>query len=193
MKATNREIARAFHFSLPQVRRWAVLVLGKDPEADKGGGVPRGYDLDSAFKVYLAGILIRYYRIPLKEIQSHLKRTGEFLEKQGLLPSQLGETNKIPLAQLTIFSGNRLRLQIEVEEQQIIHLTNSGEKIRGKVALHSPDFINSYFDVKKHYKEIWYPLNIPFPPKRGPQWVIDLTMYLERFVKQSKSNWSGER
>ena len=89
MKVTNRQLEKVFGFSLSQVRRWAVLCFGRDPEADKGGGVRREYELDEAFFIYLIGIFITEYNMGQKEARNHIENIRKELIVENLLPSKL--------------------------------------------------------------------------------------------------------
>jgi len=89
MKVTNRTLERASGFSLSQIRRWAVLCLGRDPEADKSGGRRREYDIDEAFLIFLTGTLITHYRFGQNEVKTHLNNLKPLLESDNLLPSKI--------------------------------------------------------------------------------------------------------
>lgn len=86
MEITNRELASKFGFTLGQIKTWAVLVCGRDPQADQGGGVARSYDLDSAFKIFLCGSLVNELGIGLKQVGSFLNFIWPHLERLKLLP-----------------------------------------------------------------------------------------------------------
>jgi hypothetical protein len=187
MKIGNRDLARAFNFSLTQVRRWAVLVLGTDPEADKGDGVSRNYDLDSAFRIFLAGILVSRYRMSLKQTQTHLVNISHMLAEEELFPSEIQKMEEIPEAELTIFSGETYSLRKDIEKPKVKMVTNSGEEIQTATF---PSSDSTRFDIQEHYSERFYPLNI-YAPAPGPRWVINLTKYLKQFIEQSKESWGG--
>jgi hypothetical protein len=87
-KLTNRDLASAYEVSLTQIKRWAVIVLGRDPEADQSGGVRREYTIDDAFMIYLFGeILVRRFGIGLKEAKAHMDKIMPQLKAENLLPS----------------------------------------------------------------------------------------------------------
>jgi hypothetical protein len=83
---TNRELASRSGFTLGQIKTWAVLVCGRDPQADQGGGVVRNYDADSAFKIFLCGSLIKELGIGLKQAANYLNLLWPHLDQFKLLP-----------------------------------------------------------------------------------------------------------
>ena len=120
MLLTNRDIASTFRFTLPQVRRWAVVALGTDPVADKGKGIIREYSLDDAFKIYMVGKLIDGYRIGLVEAKEHLNNIWPYLGKYNLLPSQNTEIKKTPKnVQIKISPGPNYDLRFLIDRETI--------------------------------------------------------------------------
>jgi hypothetical protein len=87
LRLTNRFIAKAFGFSLPQVRRWALVVLGIDQAAEKAKGVVREYSLDEGFKIFMLGELIN--RMGFAEAKKHLNNIWPHLSEYYLLPSMI--------------------------------------------------------------------------------------------------------
>lgn len=95
MELTIRDLVRGFpKASHTALRRWTLLALGKDPEADQAGGVARKFSFSDGFLVYLLGYLIREARLSQDEAQEHVKILKEVLNEKGLLPQSLGETQK---------------------------------------------------------------------------------------------------
>jgi hypothetical protein len=88
MKLTNRDLQKVFKKSLVQIKRWAGLSLGRDPQADQGGGVRREYSQDDAFIMYLFGaIFVGQCRMQLQEAKIHIDNIKPILISEGLLPS----------------------------------------------------------------------------------------------------------
>lgn len=87
LRLTNRFIAKAFGFSLPQVRRWALVAFGIDQTADKAKGVVREYSLDEGFKIFMLGELIN--RMGFAEAKKHLNNIWPHLPEYYLLPSMI--------------------------------------------------------------------------------------------------------
>jgi len=111
MKLTNRYLARKLGVSLTQIKRWAVIVLGRDPEADQSGGVRREYSLDDAFLIYLFGeILVRNFRIGLQEAKRHMDQIMPQLKAERLLPSNIDIDAPDEIMQL---------IPIELQEKEI--------------------------------------------------------------------------
>lgn len=123
MLLKSREIAEDFNFTLPQVRRWAVLVLGIDPEADKGKGKIREYSLDEAFKIFLMGELVNDYRMGLNEAKDTINSLWPHLSKLKLLPSQITSKNDIPDIDLIIDAGENYKLRKRIS---VDNLDNDG-------------------------------------------------------------------
>ncbi|MHB8156189.1 MAG: hypothetical protein ACYDEQ_02140 [Desulfocucumaceae bacterium] len=90
MDLTNRNLEKAFSLSLNHVKKQAVLCLGRDPEADQAKGVLRKYSLDDAFIIYLYGaVLIKNFRMGLKEAKIHIDNIKPVLLSDNLLPSKI--------------------------------------------------------------------------------------------------------
>jgi hypothetical protein len=107
MKITNRHLEEAFHFSFPQVKRWAVACLGKDPGADQAKGVHREYEIDDGYKIFFMGNLVMDYRFGLDEAKRHIENIWDKFASHGLLPSQNWDkksTVDIGRVNLTIFA-----------------------------------------------------------------------------------------
>ena len=69
--------------------------MGRDPQADQGHGIRREYDIYSAFKIYLLGmVLVRDFRMDLKEAKIHIENIFPQLQLEGLLPSKTDLRNK---------------------------------------------------------------------------------------------------
>lgn len=89
MNLTNRDLEKAFGKSLVQIKRWAGLCLGTDPLAGQGSGVRREYDQDSAFIIYLFGVvLVGEFHLELKEAKIHIDKITPVLREYGILPSK---------------------------------------------------------------------------------------------------------
>ena len=167
-----------------------MLVLGRDIEADKGCGVIREYGLDDAFKIYLAGVLIDDFGIGLKETQQHVGNIALFLQSERLLPSYYLDNKEGQAVKLTIYSGSSYKIEWLLDKSQVKLIDKYGNNING-FDLISDTMFNSYFEVTRHYRAKFFPANIP-AHIRGPQWVLDLTTYLNCFLKQCRSGWTGD-
>lgn len=95
MNFTNRDLEKAFKKSLVQIKRWASICLGSDPLAGQSGGVRREYDIDSAFIIYLFGIvLVGEFHLGLKEAKIHIDNISSLLKEEALLPSKIDTKNE---------------------------------------------------------------------------------------------------
>ncbi len=193
-RVTNRELARAFGVSLTQIKRWAVIVLGRDPEADQSGGVRREYTLDDAFMIYLFGeILVRRFGIGLKEAKAHMDHIMPQLKAEKLLPSNFDieapvKTMQLIPTELRVKAQNKtkhkdIKDQIPFVNINIFPFDNEYSIEWGIFAYIGDRDING-----KQYSEIdsirkFFPggFNWPFHWS-GPQYVILLLAYLEWFM-----------
>ncbi|MFI5329628.1 MAG: hypothetical protein ACHQ2F_01130 [Desulfobaccales bacterium] len=180
MLVTNQDLQRMFNFSPGQIRRWAVLILGKDPASPQSGGVSRKYDRDDAFLIVLLGMLISEYNIGQKEALEHIAIIGHKLKMVGLLPSRYKDTiaelcdlydaNWWMPIYLTIFPGKNYRLEIKLKYQKSVEdgIIKRNEEILRK------EFTS---DEKEFYKS-------PF----GPEYTLHLSMLMTWFNSDIRSS-----
>jgi hypothetical protein len=193
-KLTNRELARAFGVSLTQIKRWAVICLGRDPEADQSKGIRREYTIDEAFMIYLFGeILVRRYHIGLKKAKVHMDQIMPVLKAEKLLPSNFNYESKLKCLQL-------LPLEIQLDSQKKIKHGDSWTWHMPFVTLTISLLDNDYLIERgflhigksdiygRHKAEIIsirksYPSGFDWPFHwSGAQYVILLWVYLEGFM-----------
>ncbi len=183
-KFTNRDLARVFGVSLTQIKRWAVIVLGRDPEADQSGGVRREYTLDDAFIIYFFGvILVGDFRMGLKEAKVHLDHIRPQLIAEKLLPSNFDRElpykaiseliplelqakaeqrkNQRPFINITIFQANYYLIEWGI----FTWITINGKQE------------SETYSIRKYFPTGW-----PFPYVLGTQYVIFLVYYLDCFL-----------
>jgi hypothetical protein len=165
MRITNRLLERGFDFSVSQIKRWALLILGIDQEVVKGGAVQRGYTEIEALWIFLMGLLVRDYHMKLNMAKSHVLQIWRILDKEGLLPD-FGLKENIPPFELVIHDLPNpfydLKKIITREQIGDSDWTKGGEEI----------WVEKY-SIKK----------IPVTAKEdlGPLYVIPLSHYLEHF------------
>jgi hypothetical protein len=200
MRLTNRDLARRFGVSLTQIKRWAVIVLGRDPEADQSGGVRREYTLDDAFLIYLFGeILVRNFRIGLKEAKRHMDQIMPQLKAEKLLPSNIdidapdGIMQLIP-TELRVKAQNKTHKVTRSEYIQYPFVNINIIPIKEEYSIYVIEWgIFSYdgdMDINgKRTAEIdvirqFIPVGLDWPNQIGaPQYVIVLADYLEGFLE----------
>jgi hypothetical protein len=196
-RLNNRELASFFGVSLTQIKRWSVIVLGRDPDADQSGGVRREYTIDDAFMIYLFGeILVRRYGIGLKEAKAHMDHIMPELKAEKLLPSNydyespLKSMQLIPM-EIRIKASNEITFEYITGQYPFVNINifpsdnqyslewgvySSIENIdvngKQKSEIHS---IGKYFPVGY----IWH-----FVP--GPKFVILYDICLEWFMDEIK-------
>jgi hypothetical protein len=169
MEITNRELASKLGFTLGQIKTWAVLVCGRDPQADQGGGVARKYDVDGAFKIFLCGTLIHDLRLGLKEAANFLNILWPHLERLKLLP-------RFHLEQRNYLRGC-LGIDLFIYPKPEPHF-----EVRWRIA-------EEYgLDIKKTYRQEWIPQsNNPCGPfaryySSSSTYRIELDYYLSTFL-----------
>jgi hypothetical protein len=109
----NRTLATKFGFTLHQVRRWAVAVLGLDPRAGRADGVERTYTVDEAFMISLAGHLVTQCGMIIEEAKDHVLGVTHRLMLLDVWPD--GEESRE--SYLLIFQKNYALKIIEKREQ----------------------------------------------------------------------------
>lgn len=188
---TNRELARDFGVSLTQIKRWAVIVLGRDPKADQSGGVRREYTLDDAFMIYFFGeILVGRFRMGLKQAKTHMDQIKPQLIEEKLLPSNLNY--ELPLNTIKLMPIELLeKAKNKINNYNGINLIIFGENDY----LIEWEVVTSIVNVKmddKHYAETYsirkyFPEQFPCSVRDGRQYVISLDvsllMFTELFIK----------
>ena len=117
---TNRVLERAFEIPLPSIKRYALLLLGRNPEADQAGGVQRYYRRNEAFMVYLMDVMVKDFRMKLEVAKQHIIKTWRELEEVGILPSQVWEkeTAEVPDIDLWIFNPGLYELRKFIERTE---------------------------------------------------------------------------
>jgi hypothetical protein len=184
---TNRVLAQAFGVSLTQVKRWAVICLGRDPEADQAGGVRREYSVNEAFMIYLFGdILVGKFRMGLKQAKVHMDNIKPQLIEEKLLPSNLDY--ELPINIIKLMPMQLLdKYKDIIKQRPFINLIIFGENDY----LIEWGVITSIDDVKivdKHYTETYsirkyFPEQFPMSIRDGQQYVIELDVYLLLFAE----------
>jgi hypothetical protein len=192
MMLTNRDLAHAFGVSLTQIKRWAVIVLGRDPEADQSGGVRREYTLDDAFLIYLFGeVLVRRFRFGLKEAKAHMDQIIPQLKVEKLLISNfdmnVGTMQFIPTElQLRVqnrFNQGDIKSQWPFVNIYIFPMDNQYMIEWGIFSNVGDADINSKENVEIDTIRKSFPerFNLPFYLK-GSQHIISYWAYLEIFM-----------
>lgn len=117
---TNRVLERAFEIPLPSIKRYALLLLGRNPEADQAGGVQRYYRRNEAFMVYLMAVMVKDFRMKLEVAKQHLIKTWRELEEAGILPSQVWgkDAAEFPDIDLWIFNPGLYELRKYIERTE---------------------------------------------------------------------------
>jgi hypothetical protein len=185
-KLTNRDLVQKIGISLTQAKRWAVLCLGRDPEADQAGGVVREYTHDEAFIIYLFGeVLVGRFRMGLKQAKTHMDNIKPQLVEEKLLPSNLDY--ELPLNIIKLMPLELLEKYKDIIKQRLfINLIIYGENDY----LIEWEVVTSIDDVKiddKHYAKTYsvrkcFPTQFPMSVRDGQQFVIELDFYLLRFT-----------
>ena len=152
-RQNNRDLAQKIGVSLTQIKRWAVICLGRDPEADQAGGVRREYTPDDAFMIFLFGdILVGKFRMGLKQAKAHMDKIKTQLIEEKLLPSNLGY--ELPIDIIKLMPMQLLdKYKDNIKQRPFINLIILGENDY----LIEWGVINSIDDVKiddKHYTEL---------------------------------------
>jgi hypothetical protein len=166
VKLTNRDIASAFRFTLPQVRRWAVVALGVDPVADKGKGTIREYSIDDAFKIFMVGELIQIYRMGLAEAKDNLNNLWPKLSDYSLLPSQINVIENIPIVKIYIHPGHNYDLRIIIKRNRIKKDTFKEEFVETSRVISFGPYDLTRFKLDR------------------PIWIIGITYHLKMFSGQ---------
>ena len=165
MQWKSREIAEDFSFTLPQVRRWAVLVLGIDPLAAKGKGTIREYSTDEAFKIYLVGKFITWYRMGLQEAKHHVNNLWPKFVEFNLLPSQNPTLKINSTVQIYIHPNYNYDFRFLISGETISKDQFKAESVESyKTVIFNPQELTRY--------------------ELGPIWIIGFTFLLERFFKR---------
>lgn len=168
---SNRDLVTNFSFTPGQVKTWAVLVLGRDPLADQAGGVRRKYDLDSAFKIFFCGFLVKKYRMGLKQAANHLNCLWVHLEDRKLLPSfntiEKLYYKKLLGVDLYIYEADK-SYQLKWRKEEI-YSGNYGDLV---TETYKQDWLTS-----KHYVEMQ-------KDKSGAVYIIPLNLLLDVFLEQ---------
>jgi hypothetical protein len=175
---TNRVLERAFEIPLPSIKRYALLLLGRNPEADQAGGVQRYYRRNEAFMVYLMAVMVKDFRMKLDVANQHIIKTWRELEEVGILPSQIWEKEaaEVPDIDLWIFNPGlyELRKYNERTEAEPVWITvprAPGEVETGR--------------RKEEYDYRQFPLN---PPNlTGEVYILQLKYHILRFRQGLKA------
>lgn len=170
---TNRVLERAFEIPLPSIKRYALLLLGRNPEADQAGGVQRYYRRDEAFMVYLLAVMVKDFRMKLDVAKRHIINTWRELEEAGTLPSQVWgkESAAVPDIDLWIFNPGlyELRKYIERKEAEPEWITVPRAPAEIEVGRRT-----EVYDYRQ------FPIN---PPKlTGEIYILQLKYHLLRFL-----------
>lgn len=170
---TNRVLERAFEITVASWKRYAILMLGRDPEADQSGGVQRFYRRDEAFMLYLLAILVKDLRMKVDASKRHVLAVWRELGDLGMLPSQAWETvpDQIPDVDLWIYNPGLYELR-RFSDRRMVGETEwltihryPGEVERGR--------------IHEEYEYTRWPLN---PPKlTGEIYILQLKLHLLRF------------
>jgi len=184
---TNRGLAQAFGVSLTQIKRWAVICLGRDPEADQAGGVRREYTLDEAFMIYLFGeVLVGMFGMGLKEAKLHIDYIKHELLIEKLLPSNLDY--QLPFNIINIMPIELInKYNTILEPLLFIDLIIYGDNdyliewgVRRSIQdgkIDDKRYMETY-SIIKHF-----PNEFPMSVRDGQQYVIELDVYLLRFTE----------
>ena len=161
---------KAFGFSLPQVKRWAVACLGRDPEADYAGGAHREYSLDDAYKIFIMGRLVTEYRFVLKKAKDHIDNIWPILAEESLLPSQnWGKEATNPRAYLTIFNADPPAYELErvLRSEEIKTADGKTEYVRSSEIRRWPQGCKVAISTPQYILPIYGLLEILFPVLKG--------------------------
>jgi hypothetical protein len=170
-RLTNRQLETAFGFSFPQVKRWAVACLGKDPEADYAGGVHRKYSLDDAYKIFSMGRLVTEYHFTLNQAKEHIDNVWPIFAAETLLPSQNWNKEVIEIGRiyLTIFAAEQAQYELEriIELKEI---KKTGDKV----------------ELWKRYEVMSWPQGHNIEVS-APQYIIPINRLLREFISGIKA------
>jgi hypothetical protein len=171
---TNRILEKAFDIKLPSIKRYALLVLGLNPEVGQASGVQRTYDRDEAYMVYLMSVLVKDFRMKLGIARRHLINVWRQLDADSLLPSQIWE-GKIPDVDLWIYTPGLYELRTYSRREEI--------DLRWEMVHRAPGEIE-HAHVKEEYHRKRFPLN---PPElSGEIYILQLRPHLFRFRQALK-------
>jgi hypothetical protein len=118
---TYREVLRLQNSSFQQLVRFSNALYGQDPAAPRSGGVPRTFDADQVFELFLMGRLVGQLRFGIREAAKLVRRVTQEMEALGLLPSQRFNSNEpMPRIILRIHPGPALEFrQYDFSEPQV--------------------------------------------------------------------------
>jgi hypothetical protein len=170
---TNRVLERAFEIAVASWKRYAILMLGRDPEADQSGGLQRFYHRNDAFQLYLLAILVKDLRIKVDAAKRHVLAVWRELADLGMLPSQAWDMapDEIPDVDLWIYNPGLYELRQfsdrrmvgEVEWVTLNRYPGGVEKGR----------------IHEEYEYTRWPMN---PPEAtGEIYILQLKLHLLRF------------
>ena len=114
MKIKNPDF-KPFGFTIGQVKTWAALILGRDPQADQGMGIAREYSLEEAFKIYIYGKVVTS-GTKLKEAQELLNNLWPILEREGLITLRIKNMGDILKVTITLFQDFIGTISIDLGE-----------------------------------------------------------------------------
>lgn len=169
---TNRVLERAFGIPLPSIKRYALLLLGRNPEADQAGGVQRYYRRNEAFMVYLMAVMVKDFRMKLDVAKQHIIKTWRELEEAGILPSQVWEQEaaEVPDIDLRIFNPGLYEIRKYIERTKAEPEWTTVPRAPGEVETGRRTEVYDYRQ---------FPLN---PPKlTGEVYILQLKYYVLRF------------
>jgi hypothetical protein len=168
MSKTNRDL-QVFGWTLGQIKTWAVLVLGRDEQADQGGGVSRQYTLDEAFKIFLCGLVVSRYHMGLKDAQRHINFIWPWLIEKKLLPSAIKHGEIIIPNELTIYAGSLYRLRI-ITEAQFVEIKNDPITSPGR-------------ERSESFTEWWFSPGEITLAEAGASYTISISRAVESFLE----------
>ncbi len=196
---TNRELERLFGVSLTQLKRWAVILLGRDPEADQSGGVRREYTLDDAFMIYLFGkLLVRQYDIGLKDAKAHMDHIMPELRAEKLLPSNWNYNYESPDKSMQFIPSEiRIKAENERKNEDIKHqfpfvninifpFDNQYSIEWGIYSYIRDRDVNGKDTAKINIVTKYFPIGSAWHFVSGPKYVILYDINLEVFMDQIK-------
>jgi hypothetical protein len=175
---TNRVLERAFEIPLPSIKRYALLLLGRNPEADQAGGVQRYYRRNEAFMVYLMAVMVKDFRMKIEVAKQHIIKIWRELEEAGVLPSQVWEKEAaaVPDIDLWIFNPGSYELRKYTERKELEPQWITVSRAPGEVEIGRR---NETYDYRR------FPLN---PPKlSGEVYILQLKNHLLRFCHGLKT------
>jgi hypothetical protein len=198
-KLTNRELARVFGVSLTQIKRWAVIILGRDPDADQSGGVRREYTIDDAFMISLFGeILVRQFGIGLKEAKVHMDHIMPELKAEKLLPSNFNFNYGSPDKSMQFIPSEiRIKAENETKKEDIknqfpfvnINIFPSDNQYlleRGIFSYIGDIDVNGKQKSEIHSIGKYFPIGYAWHFVPGPKYVILYDICLELFMDRIK-------